>query len=165
MLQYKRSIIVKILILLQIFYIVYWTHKCKLMFKILNLKCGRCIVIAFVLTIFCVVKTFQMSDPDKKCCLSSLSSTLSDMRCYSLLSNGNNLYQTMDLKCNNGSLHRLLTSVFNVSMDINRLATNLRHVLPRDAHFYELMENGSLKMQSSIMDIKNKVVGLNRKFR
>ena len=60
----------------------------------------------------------------------------------------------MDLKCNYGSLHGLLTSVFNVSMAINRLATNFRHVLPRDGHFYESMENDSLKLQSSITDIK-----------
>ena len=123
-----------------------------------------CFVIAFVLSIFCVVKTFQMSDSDKECCLSSYTS-LSAMRYFSLLSNKDNLYQTMDLKCNNGSLHGLLTSVFNVSMAINRLTTNFRHVLPRDVHFYEFMENDSLKMQSSIMDMKNKVVGLNRKFR
>ena len=123
-----------------------------------------CIVIAFVLTIFCVVKPFQMSDSDKECCLSSYTS-LSAMRYFSLLWNKDNLYQTMHLKCNNGSLHGLLTSVFNVSMAINRLATNFRHVLPRDVHFYESMENDSLKMQSSIMDLKNKVVGLNRKFR
>ena len=82
------------------------------------------------------------------------------MRYFSLLSNKVNLYQTMNLKCNNGSLHGLLSSVFNVSMAINRLATNFGQVLPRDVHFYESMENDSLKMQSSIMDMKNKVVGL-----
>ena len=62
-------------------------------------------------------------------------------------------------------MHGFLTSVFNVSMAINQLATNFRHVLPRDEHFYESMENDSLKMQSSIIDMKNKVLGLNRKFR
>ena len=122
-----------------------------------------CIVIASVLTIFCVVKTFQMSDSDKERCLSPYTS-LSAMRYFSLLSNKDNLCQTMDLKCNNGSLHGLLSSVFNVSIAINRLATNFRHVLSRDVHFYESMENDSLKMQSSIMDIKNKVFGLNGKF-
>ena len=120
------------------------------------------IVIAFVLTIFCVVKTFQMSDSDKEHCVSSYTS-LSAMRYFSLLLNKDNLYQTMDLKCNSGSLLGLLTSVFNVSMAINRLVNNFRHVLPRDVHFYESMENDSLKMQSSITDMKNKVV--NRKFR
>ena len=63
------------------------------------------------------------------------------MRYFSLLSNKVNLYQTMNLKCNNGSLHGLLSSVFNVSMAINRLATNFGQVLPRDVHFYESMEN------------------------
>ena len=95
-----------------------------------------CIVIAFVLTIFCVVKTFQMSDADQEHCLSSYTS-LSVMRYFSLLSNKDTLYQTMDLKCNNGSLLGLLTSIFNMSMAINRLATNFRCVLPRDEHFYE----------------------------
>ena len=122
------------------------------------------IVIAFVLTTFCFVKTFQMSDVDKECCLSSYTS-LSAMRYFSLLLNEDTLYQTMDLKCNNGSLHGLLTSVFNVSMAIYRHATNFRCVLPRDKHVYELIENDSLKMQSSIIDMKNKVFGLNRKFR
>ena len=93
-----------------------------------------CIVIAFVLAIFCVVKTFQMSDADNEQCLSSYTS-LSAMRYFSLLSNEDTLYQTMDLKCNNGSLHGLLTSVFNMSMAINRLASNFRCVLPRDEHF------------------------------
>ena len=124
--------------------------------KNINLKMWKtCIVIAFVLTIFRVVKAFQMSDADKECCLSSFSS-LSAMRYFSLLSNKDTLYQTMDLKCNNGSLHALLTSVFNVSMAINRLATNFRCVLPRDEHFFESMENDSLKMQSSIIDTKKK---------
>ena len=59
----------------------------------------------------------------------------------------------------------LLSSVFNVSMAINRLATNFRHVLPRDVHFYELIENDSLKMQSSTMDMKNKLAVLNRNFK
>ena len=120
----------------------------------------KCIVVAFVLTIhmFCVVKTFQMSDADKEHCISSYTS-LSAMRYFSLLSNKDTLYQTMDLKCNNGSMHGFLTSVFNVSMAINRLATNFRHVLPRDKHFYESTENDSLKMQSSIIDMKNKVLG------
>ena len=95
-----------------------------------------CIVIAFVLTIFCVVKTFQMSDADQEHCLSSYTS-LSVMRYFSLLSNKDTLYQTMDLKCNNRSLLRLLTSIFNMSMAINRLPTNFRCVLPRDEHFYE----------------------------
>ena len=114
---------------------------------------------------FCVVKTFQMSDADKECCISSYTS-LSAMNYFSLLSNEDTIYQTMDLKCNNGSMHGFLTSVFNVSMVINnRLATNFRHVLPRDEHFYESMENDSLKIQSSIIDMKNKVLGLNRKFR
>ena len=45
-----------------------------------------CIVIAFILTIFFVVKTFQMSDADPECCLSSYTS-LSAMRYFSLLSN------------------------------------------------------------------------------
>ena len=58
-----------------------------------------CIVIAFVLTIFCVVKTFQMSDSDKECCLLSYTS-LSAMKYFSLLLNKDNLYQAMDLKCN-----------------------------------------------------------------
>ena len=71
----------------------------------------------------------------------------------------------MDLKCNSGSMHGLLTSVFNVFMGINRFATNFRGVLPRDGHFYESMENDTLKMQSSIIDMKNKVLGLNREFR
>ena len=71
----------------------------------------------------------------------------------------------MDLKCNNGSLHGLLTSVFNMSMAINRLATNFGQVLPRDGHFYESMENDSLKMQSSIIDMKNKVLGLVHKLK
>ena len=123
-----------------------------------------CIVIAFVLTIFCVEKTFQMSDADQECYLSSYTS-LSAMRYFSLLSNKDMFYQTMDLKCNNGSMHGLLTSVFNMSMPINRLATNFRCALPRDGHFYNSMENDSLKMQSSIIDMKNKVLGLNRKFR
>ena len=105
-----------------------------------------------------------MSDADKEHCLSSYTS-LSAMRYFSLLSNEDTLYQTMDLKCNNGSLHGLSTSVFNISMAINRPATNFRCVLPRDEHFYESMENDSLKMQSSIIDIKNKIFGLNRKFR
>ena len=60
-------------------------------------------------------------------------------------------------------MHGFLTSVFNVSMAISRLATNFRHVLPKDEHFYELMENDSLKMQSLIIDMK--ILGLNRKFR
>ena len=101
---------------------------------------------------------------DKERCISSYTS-LSAMRYFSLLSNEDTLYQTMDLKCNNGSMHGFLTSVFNVSMAINQLATNFRRVLPRDEHFYESMENDSLKMQSSIIDMKNKVLGLNRKFR
>ena len=119
-----------------------------------------CIVIAFVLTIFCVVKTFLMSGADQEWCLSSYTS-LSAMRYFSLLLNEDILYQTMDLKCKNGSLHGLLTSVFNVSMAINRLATNFRCVLPRDGYFYESMENDSIKMQSSIIDMKNQVLGLN----
>ena len=123
-----------------------------------------CIVIAFVLTIFFAVKTFQMSDADQECCLSSYTS-LSAMRYFSLLLNEDTLYQTMDLKCNNRSLHGLLTPVFNVSMAINKLATNFRHVLPGDGHFYESIENDGLKMQSSIIDMKNKVLGLNEKFR
>ena len=101
---------------------------------------------------FCVLKTFQMSDADKEHCISSYMS-LSTMRYFSLLSNEDTLYQTMDLKCNNISMHGFLTSVFNVSMAINKLATNFRCVLPRDEHFYESMENDSLKMQSSIIDI------------
>ena len=123
-----------------------------------------CFVIALVLTIFCVVKTFQMSDSDKECCL-SIYTSLSAMRYFSLLFNKDNLYQTMDLRYNNGSLHGLLSSVFNVSMAISRLATNFRHVLPRDVQFYKLMKNDSLKMQSSIVNMENKVVWLNRKFR
>ena len=99
-----------------------------------------CIVIAFVSTIFCVLKAFQMSDSDKERCLSSYIS-LYAMRYFSLLSNEDNFYQTMYLKCNNGSLRGFLTSVFNVSIAINRLATNFRHVLPRDVYFYESMEN------------------------
>ena len=102
-----------------------------------------CIVIALVLTIFCVVKTFQMSNADQERCLSSYISTITAMRIFSLLSKEDTLYQTMDLKCNNGSLHGLLTSVF--------------------INFYKSIE--SLKMQSSIIDMKNKVLGLNRKFR
>ena len=108
----------------------------------------------FCLNYLCVVKTFQMIDADKAHCLSSYTS-LSAMRYFSLLSNEDNLYQTMDIKYNNGSLHGLLTSVFNVSMAINRLVTNFRCVLPRDEHFYELMVNDSLKIQSSIIDMKN----------
>ena len=106
-----------------------------------------CIVVAFVLTIymFCVVKIFQMSDADKEHCISSYTS-LSAMRYFSLLSFKDTLYQTMDLKCNNGSMHAFLTSVFNVSMAISRFAANFRCVLPRDEHFYELMENDSIKM-------------------
>ena len=113
-----------------------------------------CIVIAFVLNIFCVVKTFQMSDADQEHCILSYTS-LSAMRYFSLLSNEDTLYQTMDLKCNNGSLHGILTYVFNVSVAINRLATNFRDVLPSDGCFYESMENDTLKMQSSIIDMKN----------
>ena len=107
-----------------------------------------CIVIAFVLTIFCVVKTFQMSKADQERGLSSYTS-LSAMRYFSLLSNEDTLYQTMDLKCNNGSLHGLLTSVFNVSMAINRLATNFRCVLPSE-QFLFLISYGLLFVLSLV---------------
>ena len=109
----------------------------------------KCTAIAFILTTFCVVKTFQMSDSDKERCLSSYTSLFA-MKYFSLLSNEDNLYQSVviPIKCNNRTLHGLLNSVFNMSMAINRLTTNFRHVHPLDVHFYELMENDSLNVMT-----------------